>query len=688
MLIKTKIYLSLLSAMLIIVILGLGIYQTISNINQDNSIRTLISELALKIYERNIVAADYILYPSERAKIQWQIRHEQIGEILNRIITQNSLYNERLAALLNSQDKLSQDFLSLTERYKLQVDVSYDEQEIYKVFLEEIKKGVTTKDWPVKFVDFLSTQNEQILLNQTLLGRLVAGILVEAQSMASNSFLLLGDVNYSIQRAQNKAYVLGGVITVLLFSVIGMLFLIFYRGVFKNILKLFSGVNKIAAGYYGYKLNIKRNDEIGKLGKAFDDMSETIKLERKKLAEQSKVMLQNHLDLEEREAAILNVLEDVEVEKHKSDILADDLQKFKLAVKKSSDHIVITDPGGKIIDANEAAERITGYTFEQMRGKTPALWGKQMPKEFYKSMWHIIKEKKQPFHGEITNRRVDGQTYISEVDIIPILGLNKQILYFVGIERDVTKEKNIDRAKTEFVSLASHQLRTPLTAVNWYSEMLLNRRSGKLNPVQEKYIETIYDSNLRMINLVNSLLNVSRIEMGTLIIEPERTDIRQIVNSIIVDLGYKIKLKQINLLKRYDKSLPRAVMVDQQIVRIIIQNLLSNAVKYSHDKGNVELYVGVKKNNILIKVVDNGYGITKNQQNQIFTKLFRADNVKQKDTDGTGLGLYIVKSILDEVGGRVWFESIENKGSTFYVTFPKKGMKLKEGTKRLEEVDV
>lgn len=690
MLIKTKIYLSLLLAVFVVAVLGLAVYQTSLTINQNINTGVLLNDLTFKIYERNILFTDYVLFPSERAKIQWNVKHNQVGVILEKIAAEGGLADksDKINILSANYDHLSQDFIDLTEKYQTQIEKNYNRQEGLKNILEEIKTDTVTKDWRAKFLDYLSTESKQLLSGQILRDRLVSHILVESQTMASNSFLLLDDINTQIQNRQNETYILGFLIAISLLFVVGLLFLIFYRGVIKTILKLFEGVNKIAAGYYGYKLNIKRNDEIGKLGRAFDNMSETIKTDRKKLAEQSRLVIEKQKELEDREEAILNVLDDVEEEKHKSDILADNLQKFKLAVEKASDHIVITDSNGKIIDANEAAEKITGYTFEQMRGKTPALWGKQMPTEFYKNMWRTIKEKKEPFQGEITNKRIDGQMYISEINIIPILGNNKKILYFVGIERDITHEKQVDRAKTEFVSLASHQLRTPLTAVNWYTEMLLNKKSGELNSVQEKYAKTIYDSNLRMTNLVNSLLNVSRIEMGTLMVEPEPIDIRQIADAVIIDLKYNIELKQVKLLKHYDKNLPRKIVADPQIVRIVLQNLLSNAVKYSYDEGVVELFIGVKEENVLIKVTDNGFGITKNQQNQIFTKLFRADNVKQKDTDGTGLGLYVVKSVLDEIGGRIWFESTENKGSTFYATFSKKGMKPIKGTKRLEEVNV
>jgi len=132
----------------------------------------------------------------------------------------------------------------------------------------------------------------------------------------------------------------------------------------------------------------------------------------------------------------------------------------------------------------------------------------------------------------------------------------------------------------------------------------------------------------------------------------------------------------------YAKDLP-LISADSKLMRIVFQNLLSNAVKYTPDAGQVSLEIKKQDPDVLIKVSDTGLGIPKNQQAKIFSKLFRADNVQAKDVDGTGLGLYIVKAILDSSGGKVWFESEENKGASFYASLPLSGMSKKKGIKKL-----
>ena len=251
-----------------------------------------------------------------------------------------------------------------------------------------------------------------------------------------------------------------------------------------------------------------------------------------------------------------------------------------------------------------------------------------------------------------------------------------------GIVRDVTKEQEIDKVKSEFVSLASHQLRTPLTAVNWYTEMLLSGDIGKFQPEQKKYLKEIYNGNNNMIDLVKALLNVSRIELGTLAIEPESTNLKKLSDSVLEEFKLIIKKNKLKIEKDYTKELSD-INIDPKLMRIVFQNLISNAIKYTPLGGQINIGITKQKSDILISVKDTGYGIPKDQQSKIFTKLFRADNIVEKETEGTGLGLYIIKYVVEQFKGKIWFESRENKGTTFYVTIPSRGIKKKNGTKGL-----
>ncbi len=233
--------------------------------------------------------------------------------------------------------------------------------------------------------------------------------------------------------------------------------------------------------------------------------------------------------------------------------------------------------------------------------------------------------------------------------------------------------EDLEQVKIDFVSLASHQLRTPLTSVNWYTELLLSGDAGPLNETQRTYVEEIHNGNKRMVDMVNALLNVSRFDLGTFTISLSPTDIVEMTNSILEEEKLKIEKKNITIVTQYPTT-PVIISVDTSLMRILIQNLISNAVKYTPEKGTVTIEIALDTNLFSVKVSDTGYGIPMEVQSKVFSKLFRADNIKDKDTDGTGLGLYMVKKIIDVSGGTISFDS--KPGSTvFTVTYPVDGMK-------------
>jgi PAS domain S-box-containing protein len=338
-------------------------------------------------------------------------------------------------------------------------------------------------------------------------------------------------------------------------------------------------------------------------------------------------------------------------------------------LNQTSNHIVFTDENGFLVYANPAAERLTGYTFPEMRNHTPRLWGGLMPRDFYKKMWHTISVERKDFIGKINNRRKNGTQYTAYAHISPIIDSAGNLMGFMGTEEDITELENIDRSKTEFISIASHQLRTPISIVKWYSELFLDGDLGTLTPDQQSAIEKINKSNERMVELVNSLLNISRLEMGTFFVELQDTNIIAIAEKAVEENSILAQNKQINIFPVLDRSIP-ILTSDPKLLDIIFQNLISNSIKYTPNSGHITVSVTQKESSIIIEVADTGLGIPDYQQDKIFMKLFRADNVKKADTQGTGLGLYVVKSITERLGGTISFVSKENEGTTFTVVIP------------------
>lgn len=416
-------------------------------------------------------------------------------------------------------------------------------------------------------------------------------------------------------------------------------------------------------------LSLKTGNELEQLSISFNEMVKKI-LNSKNEAE-AKIEIRTQ-ELLSQQKALVNVLEDVEREKSLAESRQLELQKFQLAVDNAFDHIVMTDEDGNIIYANKGVERITGFKKEEVLGKkagSKELWGGLMSLDFYKTLWKAIKVDKIPFSGEVQNKRKSGELYTANASITPVLDKEGTILFFIGIERDITKEREIDKMKTEFISLASHQLRTPLAAIKWFLEILLNGDTGKLSKQQQEIAENIDQSNNRMIDLVNSLLDISRIESGKITPELIPTDVKKLVEALLLELKNSAKEKQLKISFEITDSI-KEVMIDPKLIRNVYMNLLTNAIKYTPSKGNVAIKIMIKKGMLFSEIADTGYGIPKKNQDKIFGKFYRADNITTKVPDGNGLGLYSVKKIIEACKGTIDFESKEDKGTTFWFELP------------------
>jgi len=283
--------------------------------------------------------------------------------------------------------------------------------------------------------------------------------------------------------------------------------------------------------------------------------------------------------------------------------------------------------------------------------------------------------------------RKDGTRFPGSVTVTQIDFEGEQI-GAVSVLRDVSREMEIDRAKSEFISLASHQLRDAPTAISWCTESLLSGILGPLEKKQKEYVEEIYSRNKSAIGLINDLLNVSRIDLGTFIIEPEPVSLKEICQNELKQFELGLKDKRLELIESYGDNLP-LIDADPQLVQVVFQNLISNAIYYTPEGGRIRIDIDFNKGSkaskkeLMFTISDTGYGIPETQQSKIFQRMFRADNAKTVRSGGSGLGLYVVKSIIDQAGWGIRFESKEGKGTTFFVNIPLSGMARRVGQTKL-----
>jgi len=357
----------------------------------------------------------------------------------------------------------------------------------------------------------------------------------------------------------------------------------------------------------------------------------------------------------------------IPITKGKLHQLAEQLELLRMGFDLLDDHAVITDSNANIIYANRAAEKNTGFSYAEMIGKNPGdLWGAHMPKEFYEKMWQTIKIEKKPFVGEVQNKRKDGTMYWQEVHISPILNAGGEVEFFIAIEPNITERKERDKFREEFVSILGHQLRNPLTAIAWLVEALF--KSSNLTDSDKKKLEDIYRQDKGLSDFVSDLLVLSVANKTDL--KKEQIDLESEIKAIIREVS--LKNPKVNF-SFHSQGENFTLSSNRSMAIQVFANLIYNAAEYSDPKaGQVDILLEKQDSAYLFSCHNNGLEILEEDRPKIFSMLFRSDKAVETKKSGTGLGLFIAKTICDNCGWKVWFESTANQGVTFFVRIPQK----------------
>jgi signal transduction histidine kinase len=245
----------------------------------------------------------------------------------------------------------------------------------------------------------------------------------------------------------------------------------------------------------------------------------------------------------------------------------------------------------------------------------------------------------------------------------------KRIMGWMIGFRDITRERHLEQAKRDFVALVSHQLRTPLSGLNWTIEFLTEDGAGKINEEQRQYLAQMGDAVEGMVDLVSNLLLITKAEGGETGASAVPVDLGVLTTHVLREFSDVCSERQIRVETHIPEHSP-AVFIDPSLAHQVLDILFTNAVNYNRQSGSLTVAVVADEHAAQVKIQDTGLGIPISQQHLVFQKFFRGDNVVRKETEGKGLGLYIARTIVEAAGGTIWFSSKEGEGSTFVISLP------------------
>lgn len=266
---------------------------------------------------------------------------------------------------------------------------------------------------------------------------------------------------------------------------------------------------------------------------------------------------------------------------------------------------------------------------------------------------------------EIAIRRRDGRVIWVTQSARLVRDQHGKAQFLEGFLDDVTARKEAEQLKADFVSFVTHQLRTPLSGIRWMLELA---REANVDEETASFLADAQASAERLIGLVNDLLDIARLEAGRLTMRPEPVDLGEMVKSVSAELAPLVRAKHHRL--DIEGSAP-PTFADKQLTRQAVLNLISNAIKYTPDEGRISIELDYDDRDVRLSVTDTGIGISLNAQRRLFEKFYRAENAQMIDTEGTGLGLYLVKLIAERSGGSISCHSVEREGSTFTLRLPR-----------------
>jgi PAS domain S-box-containing protein len=377
-------------------------------------------------------------------------------------------------------------------------------------------------------------------------------------------------------------------------------------------------------------------------------------------------------DLEDAKTAARNVLEDLQFEKEELDKAK---AKDEAIIESIADGLIITDEKGTIVRVNDSFEKLLGWKAEEVLGKDMLDVVVKLDEKD-----EIIPRQKRSLTRVLTREIKSGRvstliathSYIKkDGSKMPVVGVVAPIILkskaagAVQLFRDVTQEKELDKMKDEFMDIAAHDLRTPAAAIRGFISRVLDGDAGEISDKAKDLLKDAYEGNMRLIDLVDDFLSVSRLEQGKIQITPVPGDLTKIIETSVNELSGLSKAKGLTL--EYKKVILPAVLADEGKTIQVLNNLIGNAIKFT-EKGGITINHSVERGEVITNITDTGIGISPDSQTQLFQKYNKGEEGVSRS--GLGLGLYISKLCIEGSGGRIWVKSKKDKGSTFSFSLP------------------
>ncbi len=345
------------------------------------------------------------------------------------------------------------------------------------------------------------------------------------------------------------------------------------------------------------------------------------------------------------------------------------------ALKAVDDAIMITDHRGVIVWVNAAFGRLTGYEPREVIGSTPRiLKSGQYDARFYSHMWQTIRSGKVWRH-EMVDRRKNGGFFTMETAISPICDGRGEITHFVSVTRDITERKQLEKAreeaiaaKTQFISMASHEVRTPLTAIKEGIRLVLTEATGPLNDDQKELLEIARRNSERLSRLINDLLDFQKLKSGKMEFDMHKNDINEVVLEIAETMMPLVNERGLHLVTDLDTTAP-IIVFDKDRIQQVLTNVISNAIKFTKE-GSVTIRTSCRNNTVQVSVQDTGPGIKSEDLPKLFHEFEQLAAPNGPKMGGSGLGLAISRQIMKKHNARIWAESKVGKGTIVHFVLP------------------